>query len=210
MKSLSGRSLFTGVWLGLLNVALLAAIVVFLSNGTQIDSLKKTAAKRIELPDAAHDFPPLNTEFTILRTRALFYSSREYYVAPNPAMQDPILPKPNYKLTGTLTVPDKSVIALLSPMDGGVTRKVQEGDVLDGWTIKSVTSSKVVISMGARTEEIAGSEAKQAVGGLTRQPLALAQPQESTGVRLLGAGGGGGASIAPVISEARLYRPPPQ
>lgn len=205
------RPRLTTAVLVFVNAAFVALIVAISLHGTQLEKLKKTRAKQLDLPAVTLDFPQLNGDFNIIRTRALFYSTREFYIAPVAAMEPPPPPKPNYRLTGTLAIPNKPMIAMLTQTDGTATRKVIEGDALDAWTVKTVEVNKVVLTAGAQTEELVSAKATSS--GLTRQPLVRATAVSAGGVRTLsgsGASGGVSSQAQALINRPRLYRPPPQ
>lgn len=209
MRMPLGTSAIVTIVLVVLNLAVLGLVGRLLLKGTQVDYLRNTSAGSIEAPLSIPEFPLLNTDFKIIRTRTLFYSSREYYVAPDPVMQELVLQRPDYKLAGILAMPNKPRIALLASADGKNTRKLKEGDSIDGWLVKAVEPDKVVLAIGTRIEEFARSKPSAGVGAVRTVGANTQAAQSPTGVRALGGNHAVAASSPTAIIGSRLYRPQP-
>lgn len=211
MKNSNGGLTKTRVLLIAGNLVLGALVVLALWRGNQADKVLAIKPVTIAVQDFPVEFRHDVNDFTVIRTRALFYSTREFYIAPDPALVVPTVPKPNYRLTGTLLTPQKITVALLSPEGGGLARKVIVGDELDGWRVKSVEPARVVVELGADQFEIAASKHVGGIGMLVKPLTRSSQASSLVGVRTLGSGGIASADVTSrgvLISEPRLYRPP--
>ena len=193
-------------------IALAVICVSLLWRGTQTNALLSTMPKPVAMPELATQFPSTTTtDFATVRLRAVFYASRGYYIAPPPSAIEPPLPKPNYRLTGTLTMPNKPMVALLLQEDTKVTSKVAVGDTLDIWQIKNIEANRVVLQHGTQIEALLkgglGSSAGLTIQSLSRSPNAAVV----IGHVQLGQGGVSGVQVmsAATANRPRFYRPPP-
>lgn len=211
MSAMLGRVRPVGGLLVLANIALVSWLGVMLWRGTQIDELLAVTPAAIKLSEHTIEFTRSNQDYTVVRTRPLFYSSREFYVAPDPALAVPALPKPNYRLTGTIGTPQKGTVALLVPEGGTTARKVVVGDVLDGWTVKVVEPTRVRVEAGSETFEIVSGKRTSGIGMTVKSLERANASTNSGGIRVLGSGGTLTSNVSAsggLISTPRLYRPP--
>jgi type IV pilus biogenesis protein PilP len=87
------------------------------------------------------------------------FERRRRPVEPLPSRSEPVTPAPVVQRSE----PDQSALTLLGVMmgegrtmallrrnAGGQNVRVEEGDVIDGWTIKQIEAQRVVLSQGSR------------------------------------------------------------
>jgi len=192
-----------------LNVVLAAAIGNRLWRGTQTALLIATPATHRAVPTLIPDSPATAVwQGTVIQDRALFYASRRFYKPP--ALAQAMLPRPDYRLLGTVSAPGRPPVALLQPMGPGATRHVKAGDELDGWTVHAVEHTRVILQQNGQQYEIAS--ALGSGGAMLVAPIARPMPAlVAGGVHVLGT-----PSLAPasgpvaVETRPRLYRPPPR
>lgn len=204
------------IGLGACNVLLALAIAVQWINGSQREPLMQSANPapphepwRLELPTAA---PDLET----IKAQAVFHKTRTFYVAPPASSIE--LPVPDYRFTGSMSIPNQPLTAMLVNNQTNVRAKVKVGDVLDQWTVTHVGPRHVTLSLGSRIADI-GSNPGERSNGLTvlsgsESPRAQIQPASSEGaVRILSAPGGvrHSASVPSAnmsgTEAARMYQP---
>lgn len=190
----------------------LALVIRLVTQGASWNEIANVKARSIALPAINAVLPPMTTDFTTVRLRSVFYATREFYVAPVPSMMPPPPPKPNYVLSGTMHVPGKPKIALLVQADTKAPLKVVEGGEVEGWRVKIVEATRVVLQLDTEIFEIvARSGAKSP--SLVVQPLVRNTTSVmGSGVRMLGKPAPISTNVtAPtaLLDQPRLYSPPP-
>lgn len=128
--------------------------------------------------------PPPRVPVDNLTSLAVFHKSRSFYVPPPPPVN--VQPPPDYRLVGSMTFPGRPASAVLAHAQSGTRARVAVGDVLEGWTVASVTSKIVTLQLDGRSASIVASGAAQG-SGLTMVSGAMNVPSASTSsVRVLG------------------------
>jgi hypothetical protein len=136
--------------LGLLNVALVCGLAAQVFHGTQVDSLKHTPPRTLRTPHVELDAPAAASPNAI-QAQAIFYQTRTYYLPPPiQAVQS----APNYRLVGTMTIPQQGSIATLMSNETSARTKLRQGDQLDGWTVASISPTRVTLELDGRTAQI--------------------------------------------------------
>lgn len=166
-----------GIWL----------CVARLWQGSEAASILATAPLPAHAPRPVKESEPAAEDLTAIMAAALFYQTRAFYTPP-PVPQ--LQPPPDYKLSGTLVIPQQPTVALLIQGHTGARTKVREGDTLDGWKVASVQPQAVTVSHGEQQFEIRSTARTTAFGmravPLSVSPLRATRPA-AAGVRLLGA-----------------------
>jgi len=160
----------------------------------------------VVIPAEFKEGPPITV--AALRTSPVFYRSRELIEVEDPAQV--LASRPNYVLSAAMLLPrGKHIAYLKAPGPGSDTIRVQEGDSLQGWRIRTIELQRVVVARNDLTVEILPIT-KTTAQGLVRVTSVAAAPTFA-GVRLLSATGSAGPRVnAPVVHrEARLFQPPP-
>jgi len=193
-----------------LNGFIAACLVTSAWRGTHAAALLATPPQATPLPEYDLTRPVNPTHLGAIEDQTLLYASRHVYVAPPPSLAPP---KPSYRLVGTIIIPLKPAVAVLTgPQDA--PRKVKPGDTLDGWLVEVVERHRVLLRHEGETFEIADAAPEST--GLTVQRAPLARLTPSTppvGVRLLGqptsAAPGAPSPVSSTRLTPRLYHPPP-
>lgn len=188
------RPLSVGLWL--VCAASAAVIGQRLWQGTQTDALLATPARKYDsvLADLTSPSNPPNLE--PVQERALFHASRNFYVAPV-VVAASVPPAPDYRLTGVLVIPRKPSVATLVSA-AGAPHKVRQGDDLDGWTVTSVESRRVVLQLGANTVEIASQP-----GGAAQRNASIAPESAQSSLSVQGSQ----SSQPTLVAPPSLVRP---
>ncbi len=201
------------------NVCVFGLLLYTAWTGTETSNLLATPPKPFPPPALKLHPPAPEAALTALQETPLFYASRHFYTPPPPSALPPTPPKPDYRLVGTFVIPSKPTVALLAN-SSGVSRKVKSGDDLEGWTVQTVESGRVVLQYETQTFEISSNN-KSGNTGMRVAPLSrtaqlapLGDAHPAGGIRALG---------GPVIEHSlargtnptaspplRFYRPPPQ
>jgi hypothetical protein len=191
-------------------VAIGVAMLIVAAGGTRADDLLATPAKApapltIELSAA-----PRTGDFAAIKAQPLLHASRTFYVAPLPAAAPASPPRPDYRLAGTILVPRKPAVALLTSRAGGVTLRVKPGDTLEGWTVQAVERRLVTLAWQNERFDITAVQAPVSAG-LKRVPMIRQRVASGGGVQTLGATGSAPAAMGGplTVDQPRLYRPPP-
>jgi hypothetical protein len=194
-----------------LNAVLAACVLAAAWRGTETAALLAVPPRPVPLPEHELTRPVSPTELAAIADRALLYASRHVYTAP-PANLAPA--RPNYQLAGTILIPSKPAVALLTgPQEA--SRKVKPGDTLDGWLVEAVERHRVLLRHESDTFEIADAVSGSAGSpGVQRAPLVrLAQSSPPVGARPLGPPIPPAPRAlnpsSPTRSAPRLYQPPP-
>jgi hypothetical protein len=194
-----------------INAGLLTLTIWRISVGTQTKLLLATAPKPVVITKMEFAAGGEKPALVLIQGQPLFHASRHFFVPLDPAATSVTPPIPDCRLVGTFVIPGKPDVALLTYNTSGASMKVRPGDELDGWTVKSVERTRVVISFGDHESQISGEQHVQSsTPGLVRTTLQAAAPRESSRGRTLGSGGTAAASAVSLseTSDARLYRPP--
>jgi hypothetical protein len=203
--------LFT-VLLGSANVGLAAWLAVRAFTGWSLDALT-TEESPMRTVEAVPTVAPAAPSFDSIQAQAVFHKSRSFYIAPeSPVAQQP---PPDYRLAGSMAVPNQPRSAVLVGNRSNARVKVVVGDLLEGWTVAEVTPTHVVVQLGERTEQI-GTSTRSQPGGMrlisSDQPAPPPSAPENGMVRVLESSAAAPRTTpqtnAPADSAPRLYRPP--
>lgn len=195
------------VLLGLVNASLIVFVGFIWKIGQQrVHEPENLAIHSLADPDLAILNLPAtpNVDVAEIRDQAVFHSRRSFY-QPLPPSQ--ILPTPAYNLSGTMELPQGKRIAFVRKQSDQTSRTLHVGDDLDGWLVRLIEPSRVVVARDDLQAELKGTGAAFSPGLI--RGSAGAQIAQS-GIRMLG-------SPAPVTSvvpkpgstQARIYQPPP-
>jgi hypothetical protein len=189
-------------------VAMGAAVLIVAMGGTRANELLATNARvsaPLNLDLAAR---PRSADLAAMRAQPLLHASRAFYVAPAPAGAPTAPPRPDYRLAGTLILPRKPAVALLTNRAGGTSKRVKPGDELEGWRVQVVDRRFVTLSYRDERFDITASQAPLSAG-LKRVPIQR-QRVAARGIQSLSATGTASRSMSsPITDTPRLYRPPP-
>jgi hypothetical protein len=196
-----------------LNAVLFGALAVQLTRGSQRDALLESAVPQAPIAPRKFDMPSAMVNLDSVQSRAVFYKSRNFYVAPaSPVVEQP---PPDYRLTGSMSFPNRPLTALLMHNQTHARVKVVSGDQLDGWTVSDVGPRRVVVQLGERSAEIGSAAVSRSPGVTIVSNGQTAIPSSpSTGIVRVPAGTGATRPTAlppPGASsneKPRLYRPP--
>lgn len=199
--------------LAVLNGAALIALVTLALQGTQRDELLQAQSLQSTKAPASLEVPPASVQFESIRDAAIFHQARSFYVAPAAATFEQ--PPPDYRLTGSMSVPSRPLTALLLHNQSKERVKVIAGDQLEGWTVIAVEARQVTIQLGERREQIGSAAAPS--NGVTI--VAQDRPKAflpASGVVRVPAGTAASANesvaeppaAASISDKPRLYRPP--
>jgi hypothetical protein len=162
-----------------LNLFVAGAIITRLTNGSQSEALRSTAAR--PLPDrviSALDVPT-PVDVSAIQAQAPFHKSRTFYVPPPQPTQ--VQPPPDYRFAGAMVLPNKSAKVVLVHNRTSVRTTVTTGDQLDGWSVTEVGPNRVLVSLGDRTVEISAAGRAQA-GGMTLVSSSSPRPPGASGM----------------------------
>lgn len=209
-----------------INVLLLFGLLALLLTGTHTRQLLSTAARATPLQVPGTAASNLSPSLEIVQQAALFQPTRQFYAAPVVAA---VVAKPEYRVTGTFAVPNKTPMALLTPSGGGAVKKVAAGDVLEGWIVIRIEPNRVLLRLNGEQYELtrtghpnstdasAKVSPEPAAGneGLKRVTLSQGLQPHPSGMKLLTAQPDGtnklkGTGAASAIEAASLYQPPPR
>ena len=195
----------TLVLIGINGVLWLAVALVRLWPISPNEHVRAMTPTEVPLLPPVSDAPVTEVALAGLRDSPVFYQSRRWLVEEDPA--ELLATQPKYVLAATLVLPRKKSIAYLRAVDGPATTvRVQEGDNLAGWTVKTVDVHRVVVTRGSLAVDIL-PVAKPESAGLIRWTPGTGPA--SGGVRVLAATGRAGNSRANPPRESRVFRPPP-
>jgi hypothetical protein len=134
--------------------------------------------------------------------RALFNPTRRPAPVAASASAKPRLQPGQFVLTGTLIIDGKAT-AFLRENAGGKSRRVAQGEQVNGMLVAEVKPDRVKLTLGDESEDLV---LKVAVGPkTTTQPVAA----PLGGTPPVATGQGGGANAAPNADSAPLNTPPP-
>ena len=103
--------------------------------------------------------------------RTLFNPTRRPAPVPAQEAAKPVMPRGQFALTGTTVAEGKST-AFLREVNGGRSRRVREGDTLNGMLVAEVKADRVKLTMGGESEELA----LKVVANSKPTPVPLALP----------------------------------
>jgi len=207
--SVRTRPMFAG--LIVLNLCLCGLLGARLIGGTRAAAIIATKPATMVLFVPESSAPARPGDWAALQANALFYSSRRFYEPPPPAAAPLTPPHPDYKIVGTVIIPYKPTVAVLTG-PGGAIRKVKPGDLLDSWTVRVVETRRVILDYEGESFEIAVADS-HATNGLRRVSSANGLNSEThIPKRILGNTGPAGPPVAlqPGSARARLYRSIPK
>lgn len=131
--------------------------------------------------------------------RTLFNPTRRPAPSAVAEAAKPKMQRGQFALAGTLLVDGKAV-AFLREVNGGKSRRVAQGDSINGLMVSEVRTDRVRLSLGDETEELA---LKIAVGPkATIQPVMAGGPV-SAGPKAVNAGSAAPRDVAEVLAERR-------
>ncbi len=168
-----------------------------LTQGTQVQQLLATRPVSLSWTKPESTPASQQADLAALKSGPLMYPARAFYSAPpQPLVVAP--PVPSYRLAGTLMAPGKPKRALLQSISDGTSRRVKEGDDLDGWKVQVVEVNRVTLTHGAQQTEIARAS-QSGGGGLVRASLATRGAPAT--VPENGAAGNGGSSEGRLLAS---------
>jgi type II secretory pathway component PulC len=137
--------------LALLNGVGLWACLAQLWHDSAARALLSTAAQEIPRPTQSQDPARTRADFAIVQSAALFHGSRRFHAPPAVAE---VQSRPDYRLSGTLILPNRPAVAMLIQNQTGARHKVRQGDELEGWTVESIRPRLVTLRHGQHQLEI--------------------------------------------------------
>jgi hypothetical protein len=199
----------------LVNLCGLTLLIHRAWQGTQAARLLATEPRPFSVPKLDTLAPARPASLGVIQDQALFYASRHFYTPPPPSAAPVMPPRPDYKLAGTLIIPSKPTVALLTG-SAGVSRKIKTGDDLDGWMVQAIETGRVTLQYGSTMFDILGAQRNSNVGIRVVPLTQTAQTGANGGIRLLGGTVQGALQAAPVLpsnysgpnSSPLPYRPP--
>ena len=199
-----------------INVMLAALIGGRLLQGSQRQSLLD--AEPTHAADSVPQFgvPELKADLESIQASAVFYASRNFYVPPAPVLS--VQPPPDYRVTGSMSIPSKPLTVMLIHNQSGARASVGAGSDLEGWTVTRVSPQIVALQRDGRTAEL-GVGTTAGASGMTlvkngAEAAHLATPASGGMVRVIsGEGRSNGMPASqparpPVSDSPRIYRPP--
>lgn len=138
----------------LLDAALAFALVVTWRFGEdRVREPATLAPHRIANPDLQQLNPPIleSANFTIMRDRAVFYSRRTYYP---PAVPSEALGTPDFDFAGSMLLPQGQRVAFVKKRSDRSNRTLHVGDELDGWRVKDIDNSRVLLRHEEQSAEL--------------------------------------------------------
>lgn len=136
--------------------------------------------------------------------RSLFNPTRRPAPAAVAEVAKPKLQRGQFALSGTLMVDGKAT-AFLRENAGGRSRRVAQGETINGMVVSEVRTDRVRLTLGDESEELA---LKVAVGPKTTiQPVVAAAAPSGSGGAMGGPGGPRGAGGTPTATSARPPTP---
>jgi len=156
-----GRLAGPVAWRGALALATVAAFAAELAVPWEHapTSAPPAAAGTGELPRAA---PLVAGAYGAITEHPLFQPSRAPWIAPPPpAAPSGAPPPPNYTLAGVV-VSGTARSAILRPANAPTTVLVNEGQALDGWTLRRIDATGLHFATGDQTFDLGFPSAGQA------------------------------------------------
>jgi len=209
--------------LAVANLVLMGALAETLLHGSKARLILAIAPDATTSKKVALDVPGRSIDFLAVQSAAAFYETRQFYVPP---IVESKPPRPDFRLVGTMALPQKPMVAMLVHNQTGIQSKVRKGEQLEGWTVISVEPKRVLLQLGDDQLEVNTKSGGSLSGSPTNAVQASASVGEmssgnvpSGGVRVLGSPapaqgnsmqGSSGMMLRAPSSESRLYRPPPR
>jgi hypothetical protein len=200
-----------------INIALAAAVGARLLHGSEKQSLLNAQPISSTGAPLQVDVPLLQSDLESIQAKAVFYTSRNFYVAPPPTLA--LRAPPDFRVTGSMAIPNKPLTVQLTHNQSGARASVGVGSDLEGWSVIKVSPQNITVQLDGRTIEIGAGAAAGANGmTLVRGGAAatnIPTPASGSGmVRVLS--GEGRSNAAPPTQSApppasdppRIYRPP--
>jgi hypothetical protein len=198
------------VVLAAVNLTLAALLVSLLLAGTQREAIMRSERDAPAVPDMDLSLPQPSADVGSIQVQSVFHISRSFYVAPAPGIVE--APAPDYKLTGSMSIPGRGRTAVLTHAQTNARVKVAVGDVLEAWTVQEIGSRAVTLVTNGRTIEIsaAGSNAGSATATATDSALStpLASVDKTRAPTAPSYPAATHVRGAPANTAPRLYRPP--
>lgn len=203
-----------------LNVALAGVGAVQLWSGSHVGRISSTAPRAVSMPTVMLESAPPLVDLASVTSQAVFHESRVFVVPADPTQT--IQAPPDYRLSGSMTLPGQSPVAILIHNTTGSRIRVAADADVEGWKVAEITSRQVVLSLGDRTIQVTSTSranssvptADPALRGTSgfgmRAVGAAGVPSPESGSRRVLTGTPRATTRTPVQTEgARLYRPPP-
>jgi hypothetical protein len=210
------RMSVTTAVLAALNLVLVGAVGWQLARGSQRDSLLNARSAATTRPPVQLELQEVTGNLEPLQEQAVFYKSRRFYVVP-PAATVVEAPSPDYRFTGSMSLPNRGLTAILMHNQTNRRIKVATGDDLDGWAVTAVESKRVTVQLGERTAQIGATTSGSGAGVTqvtsTNSVETARVPQPRGRIRVPTQAGGTQPAVSfpsqTIREEApRLYRPP--
>lgn len=201
----------------------LQTIVLALANiviATVVLQLWRTGQRHIQEPDHLVIVPPelpdisvLNStpmrsvEVAAIRDHSIFHASRSFYEPPPPSME---IPPPTYEVAGTMKLTDGRRLAFVKQSADQGSRRIQVGDELEGWYVKSIEANRVILNHEEHFTELTVGSSVRSVGllrGASATPrVAHNATHVLTGTTIVTTH----ARLPEIALQPRTYQPPPQ
>lgn len=196
--------------LAALNLALFAGLSTQILRGSKREELLNAPGQTLSAGPLNIDAGQPVANLEAIRNQALFHKTRAFYVAPRaPAVE---LPPPDYRVAGSMSLPNGPLTAMLVHNQTAARIKVSAGDLLEGWTVAEIGSRKVTLQQGNRSTEIGSTATTRSGinlvpnGQRSTSPTGILRVPAGTGIPIQPTSTG----VAPPLrnGEARIYRPP--
>lgn len=210
------RMSVTTAVLAALNLVLVGAVGWQLARGSQRDSLLNARSAATTRPPLQLELQAVTGNLDPLQEQAVFYKSRRFYVVP-PAATVVEAPSPDYRFTGSMSLPSRGLTAILMHNQTNRRIKVATGDDLEGWRVTAVEPKRVTVQLGERTAQIGVTTSRSGAGiaqVTSTNSIETARIPQSQGVIRLPIQADGAQPAVSFPSRAireeapRLYRPP--
>jgi hypothetical protein len=140
------------------NLALLFNLLWLLASGSSVGRISSASATAAEPVAVDLNLPATSVNLDAIVAAPLFHPSRTVFKALDAAETSAQLAPPDYRIVGTIAFPKQPLAVILIHNQTGARSKVQEGDVLEGWTIDAVASQQVLLSLNGRQTQIGVSK----------------------------------------------------
>lgn len=200
------------------NVGLAVLLAGRLLHGTQKEAIRASERESRTAPEVSLSLPDNSVDLSGIQAQAVFHVSRSFYVPPEPATLQ--ITAPDYKFTGSMSVPGRGRTAVLTRAQTSERVKVAVGDMVDVWTVRDIGPRSVTLAMNDREVEItsAGSnrDGSSMPSSPSAAPLAAAgslgssapQSYSSPAAQATNSGPALQGTQVPTKQAPRLYRPP--
>jgi type II secretory pathway component PulC len=142
--------------LNILALLVLAAMVLFWNTDTGSQIVGETfGIEKISNSDSGTSAIYPSVLINLIE-RPIFHTSRRAYVPPvYETPQAPVVvERPSFKLTGIITKQDGTAWAYLQKNGDETVVRAEQGEIVDGWLVQSISEDKVVVSKNGTIIEL--------------------------------------------------------